>query len=116
MAARAVPREDLEASAHASGVEPAEEGELWPVHVTLVGADFADLFLVPFDAPEGTDVISVQPALGFGVRVVLGVEESQSGCSDSVECRLGQKTLPSILGVIFDLIDKLSQIRERINI
>ena len=98
MAARAVPGEDLEASADAAGVEATEEGELRPVHVALVSADLADLLFVALDAPEGTDVVSVQPALGLGVRVQLGVEEAQSSSSDSVECRLGHKTLPSILG------------------
>ena len=90
MAARAVPREDLETSAHAARVEAAEEGELRPVHVSLVGADLGDLLFVALDAPEGTDVVSVEPALGLGVRVVLGVEEPEGCSGDSVESRLGE--------------------------
>lgn len=63
MAVSAVLGEDLESTAQRGGVIGAQETVLRPGHETVMRADFGHLFLVAFDTPEGTDVISVAPAL-----------------------------------------------------
>lgn len=55
---------DLEASAEGAGIVSSEEAVLGPLHVAVVGAHFRHLFFVALDTPEGTDVITVAPALG----------------------------------------------------
>jgi hypothetical protein len=89
------PGEDLEASSDTSRVVAAEVVERWPVHVALVRADLGDLVFIALDAPEGADVVSVQPALGLVVGVHLGVDESQRCGGDSVGDRLHDSHLPS---------------------
>lgn len=69
VAVAAVSGEDLETSSDAAGVESAEELELGPVQMAVVGSYFGDLLFVALDTPEGANVVSVDEALG---GVLLG--------------------------------------------
>jgi len=74
MAVSAVSGEDLESSSDGAGVEITHEFEGWPVVVAVVGSDFGDHFLVSFDSPEGSDIVSINPAFccgffGLGLRI-----------------------------------------------
>lgn len=50
-------------SADAAGVVGSPGSELWPGEVTVVCAHLGDHLLVALDAPEGTNVITVDEAL-----------------------------------------------------
>jgi hypothetical protein len=69
-------------SANAAGVVGAPGSELWPAEVTVVGANFGDLFLVPLDAPMGPDVISVDEALFLLVCLAVGEASGKSAYND----------------------------------
>jgi hypothetical protein len=69
-------------SANAAGVVGAPGSELWPAEVTVVGANFGDLFLVPLDTPMGSDVISVDEALFLLVCLAVGEASGKSAYND----------------------------------
>lgn len=69
VAVTAVFGEDLETTPDGACVILTHELELRPVMVTVVSTDFGNLFLVSFDTPEGTDVVSEEPEVGLLVFV-----------------------------------------------
>lgn len=75
----AVLSENLEASSDGTSIVVTPEGELRPLHDTVMGADLGDLFFVSLDSPEGTNVVSVQPGLS-DLDVLHKVKPHGCGC------------------------------------
>ncbi len=38
--------------------------EGWPMHMSVMSTNFSDLLLIAVDTPEGTNIVSVDEALG----------------------------------------------------
>lgn len=49
-------------STNTAGIVRAEESELGPGHVPMMGTYFTYLFLVPLDTPECTNIITIDKA------------------------------------------------------
>jgi hypothetical protein len=106
MAVGAASGEDLEASSNTAGVPTSEVSKTGPVHVSVVSSYVGNLVFITLDSPEGSDIVSVKPALGLLISVHLAVHEAESSGSDSVHDRLLELGLPSPnipCLIIFDL-------------
>jgi hypothetical protein len=60
-------------SSDAAGIKGSEEPELWPFENSVMGSDFCDLFFIPLDTPEGTDVVSINEAVSIVLLTLGGV-------------------------------------------
>lgn len=54
----------------------AHEAVLWPIESSVVGAHFRYHLLVSLDAPPGSDIVSVDPALLALVGIEGGPDDS----------------------------------------
>jgi hypothetical protein len=57
-------------------IKGTEESVLRPVKMTVVSTDFCHHFFVTLDTPMSTNIISVHPALSFGIVGSLEAQES----------------------------------------
>lgn len=69
MTVTAVTSEYLETSSNAARIESTEKSELWPIKNSVMRSYFSDLFFITLDTPEGTNVVSINEAVGI---VLLG--------------------------------------------
>ena len=62
-------------SSHAAGIIGAPCSELGPRHMSVMSSDLSDLFFIALDAPEGTNIVSVDKTVVF----VLGIGAGETG-------------------------------------
>lgn len=72
----------LNTSTDAAAVIRSHEGILRPVEVAVMGSDFRDHLFVALDAPEGTNIVTIKPALSLTL-LTGGIGSHQGKCDAS---------------------------------